>query len=48
MLKERKDLLEDAVVDAIEDIGLARAMAEGIKMSSVSEAEIFKASDKVK
>ena len=48
VLKERKDLLEDAVIDAIEDIGLARAMAEGIKTPSVSEAEIFKALDEVK
>jgi len=48
VLKERKDLLEDAVIEAIEDIGLARAMAEGIKTPSVSEDEIFKALDEVK
>lgn len=29
VLKERKELIEDAVVDAMEDIGLMRAMEEG-------------------
>lgn len=29
VLSERKDLIEDAVVEAIEDLGLARAMEEG-------------------
>ncbi|MBI5638944.1 MAG: hypothetical protein HZA17_00825 [Nitrospirae bacterium] len=42
VLKERRDLLEDAVIEAIEDIGLARAISEGIKMPSVKKAEIFK------
>ena len=48
VLKERKDLLEDAVIEAIEDIGLARAIAEGIKTPSVGESEILKALDEVK
>lgn len=48
VLKERKDLLEEALIEAIEDIGLARAIAEGIKTPSVNESEIFKALDKVK
>ncbi|MBI4691262.1 MAG: hypothetical protein HY754_13515 [Nitrospirae bacterium] len=48
VLKERKDLLEEAIIEAIEDIGLARAIAEGIKTSSISESEIFKALDEVK
>ena len=48
VLKERKDLLEDAVIEAIEDIGLSRAIAEGRKTPSVSEADIFKALDEVK
>ncbi len=48
VLKERKDLLEDAVIEAIEDIGLSRAIAEGVKTPSVSESEIFKALDEVK
>ena len=29
VLTDRKDLIEDAVVEAIEDIGLSRAMEEG-------------------
>jgi lipoate-protein ligase B len=29
VLKERKDLIEDAVIEAIEDIGLGVAMEEG-------------------
>lgn len=48
VLKERKDLLEDAVIEAIEDIGLARAIAEGIASPSVSESEIFKTLDELK
>ena len=48
VLKERKDLLEDAVIEAIEDIGLARAISEGLQTPSISEDEIFKALDEVK
>ncbi|MEW6714152.1 MAG: hypothetical protein AB1306_03535 [Nitrospirota bacterium] len=48
VLKERKDLLEEAVIEAIEDIGLARAIAEGAGSPSVSESEIFKTLDEVK
>ncbi len=48
VLKERKDLLEDAVIEAIEDIGLSRAIAEGVKTQSVSEYDVFKALDEVK
>lgn len=48
VLKERKDLLEDAVIEAIEDIGLARAITEGFKTPSVSESEILKTLDEVK
>ncbi len=48
VLKERKDLLEQAVIEAIEDIGLAKAIAEGVGSPAVSESEIFKAIDGVK
>jgi hypothetical protein len=48
VLKERKDLLEEAVIEAIEDIGLARAISEGVKTPSVSESEIFKVLDEMK
>jgi len=48
VLKERKDLLEQAVIEAIEDIGLTRAIAEGLKTPSVSESKIFKTLNAVK
>ena len=48
VLKERKDLLEQAVIEAIEDIGLARAITEGLKTPSVSESDIFRVLDDVK
>lgn len=47
VLEERKDLLQQAVIEAIEDIGLARAIAEGIKTPSISESEIFKTLDEI-
>ena len=48
VMTERKDIIEQAVIEAIEDIGLAKAMAEGIKSPSVSESEIFGTLDAVK
>lgn len=48
VLTERRDLLEDAVIEAIEDIGLARAIAEGVKTSSVSESKILTTLNEVK
>lgn len=48
VLRERKDLLEEAVIEAIEDIALAKAIAEGAAGPSVSESEIFKTLDEVK
>lgn len=48
VLKERKDLLEQAVIEAIEDIGLARAIAEGMKTPSIRESKILKTLDEVK
>ena len=47
VLKERKDLLEEAVIEAIEDIGLVRAIDEGVNTPSISESEVFKALDEV-
>lgn len=37
VLTTRKDLLEDALIEAIEDIGLAKAMEEGDTGEYVSE-----------
>ena len=41
-LEERPDLMSDAVADAVEDIGLARAIREGSKTETVDRAEVFK------
>ena len=38
---ENKTILRDAVIDAIEDIGLEKAIAEGDKNNYVSEEEII-------
>jgi hypothetical protein len=38
---ENKTILRDAVIDAIEDIGLDRAIAEGDKGDYVNEEEIL-------
>lgn len=41
VLTNRKDLLEDALQEALLDIGLARAMDEGLESDVVSEEEVF-------
>ena len=41
VLNERKDLISDAVVEAIEDIGLARAIERGRKGEYI-DTELFK------
>lgn len=38
---ENRAILRDAVIDAIEDIGLEKAIAEGDKNDYVSEEEIL-------
>ncbi|OGU17234.1 MAG: hypothetical protein A2X61_16970 [Ignavibacteria bacterium GWB2_35_12] len=38
---ENRTILRDAVIDAIEDIGLEKAIAEGDKNDYVSEEEIL-------
>ena len=40
VLEERRDLVRDALADAVEDIGLARAIVSRSK--TISRAEIFK------
>lgn len=42
VLTNRKDLLEDAVIEAIEDIGLAKAMEEGDTGEYVSEGVVLR------
>ena len=42
VLEERKDLLYDAIEDAIEDVAFARAIEEGESTEFVEREEIFK------
>jgi len=49
VLTERRDLIEDAVIEAIEDIGLGIAMEEGRTGEYVDKAAFLgKLEDKVK
>ncbi len=41
VLTQRRDLMEDALLEAIEDIGLARAMEEADKDEYVAEEDIL-------
>ena len=45
VLTERKDLIEDAVLEAFEDIGLGIAMAGGRTGKYVDEREFFQKLD---
>ena len=42
VLEERKDLLYDAIENAIEDVAFARAIEEGESTELVEREEIFK------
>ncbi|OGF61553.1 MAG: hypothetical protein A2Y62_01755 [Candidatus Fischerbacteria bacterium RBG_13_37_8] len=46
VLTNRKDLIEEAVIEAIEDIGLCLAMEEGRTGEFVNEKEFTKKLDK--
>jgi len=41
ILKTNKNLLHDVIIDALEEVGLAHAIAEGRKNDFVTEKEIF-------
>lgn len=41
LLKTKRDVLYDVVLEALEEVGLANAIAEGRKNDFVSEDEIF-------
>ncbi len=41
LLKTKRDVLYDVVLEALEEVGLANAIAEGRKDDFVSEDEIF-------
>ena len=41
VMEERRDLIRDAVEDALEEIALARAIEEGKDSEAVSRNEVF-------
>ncbi len=41
-IEDKKDLFYELIVEAIEDIGLARSIREGLKTKSVARRRIFK------
>lgn len=43
VLEERKDLVSEAVAEAVEDLALVRAIREGSQSRNVSRAEVLKA-----
>ena len=42
VLEERRDLVRDALAEAVEDIGLVRAIEAGSRSKAISRAEVFK------
>jgi hypothetical protein len=42
VFEERRDLLHDAVETALEDIGLVRAIQDGLNTELVEREEVFK------
>ena len=42
VMKENQDLVSSLLIEALEDIGLSRAIEEGEKSESVSREEMFK------
>jgi hypothetical protein len=45
VLEERQDLLQDALAGALEDVGMARAIAEGEQTPHVRRADVFSSLD---
>ncbi len=46
LLRTKRDLIRDILMEAIEEIGLANAIAEGRKNEFVSEEEVFSLLDR--
>jgi hypothetical protein len=42
VLEEQRDLVRDALADAIEDIGMVRAIKAGLRSKTISRGEVFK------
>jgi Arc/MetJ-type ribon-helix-helix transcriptional regulator len=43
VLDERRDLLREALAEALEDIGMGRAIEEGLKSGPATREEVFNA-----
>ena len=41
VLEERRDLVRDALAEAIEDLGMLRAIKEGSRSAVISRDEVF-------
>lgn len=46
LLRSKRDLIRDILLEALEEVGLANAIAEGRKNEFVSEEEIFSILDR--
>ena len=42
VLEERRDLVRDALTDAVEDISLVRAIEAGSRSKAITRSEVFK------
>ena len=42
VLEERRDLVRDALADAVEDIGLVRAIEAGSQSKAATRVEVFR------
>jgi hypothetical protein len=42
VLEERRDLVRDAIEEALEDIAMIRAIQEGSKSPTIDSAEIYR------
>ena len=48
VLEERKELLQEAITEAMEDVALSRAIEEGLQTKSVGREEVFRTLDGVR
>ena len=42
VLEERRDLVRDALAEAVEDLGMIRAIQEGSRSPSIGRDEVFR------
>jgi hypothetical protein len=43
LFEEKSELLRDAIAEAVEEIGLAKAIKEGLASSTVDKTQVFEA-----